>query len=144
MREANERKDAGEMKLYHFAPEHLVDAILKQGITEGKLPNLLSNGQVMLHDNVQWLTSDKEFGNQSWATKELINYDRTAARFTVKIPKTSRKMLWNAREILPHLPQGSRQLITGWTGSEDWYLFFGKIPRGWIREVIEKWKEMGN
>ncbi len=144
MREADERKDEVQVRLYHFAPEHLLENIMKQGLTDGVLPNFLPSGQVIFHKPIQWLTSDPGFENQSWATKELIDYDRTAVRLTVKIPKSSRKQLWGAHEMLPSLPAGSRQLITDWPGSEDWYLFFGKIPRGWIREVVEKRKEMGN
>ena len=44
------------MKLYHFTAEHLVDHILKQGITRGVFPVLDENGRLQFLINpCQWL-----------------------------------------------------------------------------------------
>jgi hypothetical protein len=127
------------MKLYHFTSEHLLPDILKQGITLGVLP--IFNEQLKQYEFLtpcQWLTKDSDFNNQSWATSHILGYDRTAFRITVVIPKHHRSKLWSAYDYLPKLPGENKRLIKDWTGSKDWYLFFGKIPRGWIREVKSK------
>jgi len=127
------------MKLYHFTPEHLLKRVLSGGITLGKIPILDERGNVKSFvTNCQWLTSDGDWDKQSWATSQLINYDRTAYRLLVKIPKSSRNKLCKAHDILNQLPMPSQRLITDWPGSDNWYLFFGRIPPGWIRQVDKK------
>jgi hypothetical protein len=125
------------VKLYHFAPAHLLDGIQKHGLVLGSLP-IITETETVLVKPCQWLTSDGDFDGQSWATRELILYDRTAVRLTVAIPKTAMDRLWNAHDFLPNMPGESGRIITDWGGSEHWYLFFGKIPPVWIREVA--WK----
>lgn len=125
------------MKLYHFAPAHLLKGIQKQGLVLGSLP-IITETKIDLVRPCQWLTSDGDFNSQSWATRGLVQYDRTAVRLKMVIPKTARGKLWNAHDLLPQIPEESRRLITDWDGSEHWYLFFGRIPPGWIREVV--WK----
>jgi hypothetical protein len=127
------------MKLYHFTAAHLVGHILRDGITLGVLPVLDEDGRVkFLAGPCQWLTDDPGWGSQGWATRKKLTYDRTAARLTVAIPKCHRYRLIRAYDYLPCLPPPTRRLITDWEGSEHWYLFFGKIPPGWIRKV--EWK----
>jgi hypothetical protein len=127
------------MKLYHFTPEFLLNRILSEGVTLGKIPILDSSGNVKsFATGCQWLTSDGGWDKQSWATSQLINYDRTACRMMIKIPKSSRDKLCKAHDILDQLPKSSQRLITDWQGSENWYLFFGRIPPGWIRQVDKK------
>lgn len=127
------------MKLYHFAPAHSVKSILNNGLTLGKLPILDSNGGlVSLISPCQWLTKDGDWDNQSWATQQLISYDRTAFRLLISIPKAHRHLLINAYDYLPQLPVPTKRLITDWEGSEHWYLFLGRIPRGWIRKVEQR------
>lgn len=127
------------MKLYHFTAAHLVSSIQRNGLTMGQLPILDKDGNlVSVISPCQWLTSDGDWDKQSWATKNLINYDRTAYRLLFSIPKAHRKQLFKAHDFLPNLPTPTQRLITDWEGSEHWYLFFGKIPRGWIREVQQR------
>lgn len=130
------------MKLYHFTPAHLAERVIRNGITLGRLPVRLTDGRIFLLSNCQWLTSDGNFDSQSWATQQIVKYDRTAVRFKVVIPKTSRKNLASASEfaevIKKQLPGPAHRIITDWQGSENWFLYFGRIPAGWIREVSEK------
>lgn len=125
------------MKLYHFTPAHMVEDVLRQGLTKGLIPILddQTGRPLGFQGSCQWLTSDKNFNAQSWATSQLIGQDRTAYRLTIIVPKTHRKELWQAHQYLPHLNPGTRHLITDWEGSECWYLFLGKIPSGWIRDA---------
>lgn len=124
------------MKLYHFAPAHMVKSILRNGLTLGQLPILDDSGNLVSFIGPrQWLTKDGDWNKQSWATKKLINYDRTAFRLLISIPKANRDILSKAYDIMEHLPEPSRRLITDWEGSENWYLFLGRIPSGWIRRV---------
>lgn len=126
------------MRLYHFAPEQLIESILSEGLTLGKIPVLHEDGTLTFRGPCQWLTKDGDWNNQSWATQQLITYDRTAYRLQISIPKAHRHLLINAYDYLPQLPVFSKSLITDWKGSENWYLFSGRIPRGWIRKVEQK------
>ncbi len=130
------------MKLYHFTAEHLVDHILKQGITRGVFPVLDENGRLQFFINpCQWLTDDPNWDTQSWATREKIGYDRTAVRLTVVIPKEHRHLLVRAYDYLSCLPKHLHRIVTDWPGSEHWYMFLDKIPPGWIRKVDIRGKE---
>lgn len=128
------------MKLYHFTASRFVEEIKKDGLTLGQMP-IFTKTKTILMGPCQWLTSDGRFDRQNWATRQLIDYDRTDVRLTVTIPKTARDKLCRAYDLLPHLPEEGRRIITDWEGSENWYLFFGRIPPGWIREIVEKPKE---
>lgn len=117
------------MILYHFCPEHLKDSILKNGLKFGAYPLVSSNGFVK---NVQWLTSEKDADKQSWATSYLIPYSRTAYRLTVDIPKSYHKKLIQAHKYVERFESMDRKLVTDWQGSEEWYVYLGKIPPKWI------------
>jgi len=127
------------MKFYHFTPAHLLESVLNNGLTMGKLPILDEAGNpVSFISPCQWLTDDGDWDTQSWATRKLVPYNRTAFRLLIVISKSSRKLLWRAYECLPHLPSPTQRLITDWEGSEHWFLFFGRIRSGWIRKVDSK------
>jgi len=127
------------VKLYHFSPAHLVESIQANGLTLGKLPIIdEGKGIVRLFSPCQWLTKEKNFNSQSWATRNIVTYDRTAFRIILAIPKSHRAVLCRAHDYLPQLPKDSQRLITDWEGSEHWYLFFGNIPSGWIRKIEPK------
>lgn len=126
------------MKLYHFAPVHMLQSILSNGLTLGRLPIVDDNGNMLLISPCQWLTKDGRWDKQSWATQQLVDYDRTAYRLLISIPKSHRKSLVKAHDYLPQLPGENKRLITDWEGSENWFLYFGRIPPGWIRKVEQK------
>lgn len=127
------------MKLYHFTALELVRPIKLFGLDRGVIPLLDADGNLLKLDGpYQWLTDDPSFDRQSWATRNVISIDRTEARLTIRIPKTSRDKLARAHDLLPTFPEGTKKIILDWPGSEHWYLFAGRIPRGWIREVVYK------
>jgi len=127
------------MKLYHFTPTLLLNAILKNGLTLGRLPIIDDNGRLRAFmEPCQWLTNNGDWNSQSWATRELIKYDRTAFRLTIIIPKHHKEKLLKAIDYAPYLPKNSQRLITDWPGSEHWYFFVGRIPRGWIRTIEQR------
>lgn len=117
------------MILYHFCPAHLKDAILLEGITKGAFPLIESGGFVR---DVQWLTSERDPKMQTWATKNMISYSRTAYRLTIEIPASRRKKLLKAMDWAKRFPAGDQKIVTEWTGSDAWYVYLGKIPPKWI------------
>jgi|GEM_PF-507314 len=127
------------MRLYHFAPAHLLGPIMTDGLTLGKLPIMNDDGELQSFIwPCQWLTSNGDWDKQSWATSQLIDYDRTAYRLTVAIPKAQRDNLFEAWDYCMRLPSPGHRLVEDWPGSEHWYLFLGQIPPGWIRKVEKK------
>lgn len=93
------------MILYHFCPAHLKSAILMEGLTKGGFPLMQSGGFVW---HVQWLTSERDRRQQTWATKNLISYSRTAYRLTIDIPDSRWKKLMKALDWVSVFPDGWR------------------------------------
>lgn len=117
--------------LYHFCPAHMVDGIRLDGLTMGKFP-CFKNGGVELIPNRQWLTAEPRPDKQSWATRRILPYSRTAYRLTVNIPDGCHKKLVKATEYIKSLPECSRSVVEDWPGSDKWYIFCGRIPPKWI------------
>ena len=118
------------MVLYHFCAAHMIPSIMKHGLTLGQWPRI---GE--LHKNwpkCQWLTKDPNPKNQSWATRRLVSYSRTAYRLTVKIPDSHHRKCVKATDYIKDLPDYEHSLITEWDGSENWYVYTGNIPPKWI------------
>jgi hypothetical protein len=128
------------LRLYHFTAEHLIKPILASGLLDGKIPIFTPNGRLALFMGLcQWLTDNGDWDAQTWATKQLISYDRTACRLTIEIPHEEMGQLFRAYDFFKRLPQGPTQrLLTDWEGSERWYIFHGTIPPGWIRAVEKR------
>jgi hypothetical protein len=128
------------MRLYHFTAEHLVKQILTFGLLNGKIPIFAPNGRLALFAGFcQWLTDNGDWDTQTWATKQLIPYDRTAFRLTIEIPHESLGQLFRAHDFFRRLPESPTQrLLTDWEGSERWYIFHGTILPGWIRAVEKR------
>lgn len=119
------------MTLYHFCAEQDKSNILKEGITLGQFPKLVS-GQYQFVPHCQWLTADPDPQKQSWATKHLIDYSRTAYRLTINIPANYHKKLIRAIDFVKDMPEEAQRIVTGWGGSDEWYIYHGKIPAKWI------------
>lgn len=119
------------MILYHFCAAHMVRSILKEGLTKGSFPKLI-NGVLIIKNDHQWLTAESNPKKQSWATSHLIAYDRTDYRLTINIPDNYRKKLIKARDYVLTLPEENHELVFGWDGSDQWYIYLGKIPPKWI------------
>jgi len=127
------------MKLYHFTPAHMLDGIMRDGLTLGAIPVMDLNGYIKgVYDPCQWLTEDGDFNAQSWATQNIVKYDRTAYRLKIAIPKARRDKLRRAWDFMVHQPDPMPRLVTDWEGSINWFIFFGRVPPGWIREVDKK------
>jgi hypothetical protein len=116
------------MKIYHFCSAKHVRPILKQGIRTGGVC-LLGKDGYDLRVGWQWLTLDQVRENQSWATRNLVKYDRTAYRLTVELPDDS--VLYDRDGLEKEIP-GSRVLFDGWPGSENWRVYHGWILPEWI------------
>ena len=119
------------MILYHFCAIGSKEGILSEGIRLGQFAYPNNDGYKLI-PNCQWLTKDSDPKNQSWATQNLIHYSRTAYRMTVNIPNSRHKKLIRAVDFVRNMPAEAKQIVTGWTGSENWYIYRGKIPPQWI------------
>lgn len=127
------------MILYHFCAAKHVRSILREGLTKGGLSEFSYRTGYCLHLGWTWLTTDPDPRNQSWATKNVIKYDRTAYRLTIDIPEMECSRLYD-RVGVTLLHPGCDMLFQGFPGSENWRVFHGRIPRAWITD----WKEMNS
>ncbi len=117
--------------LYHFCAAQDISSILGTGLTKGCTP-IWENGKLHAERKTQWLTTDKEPGRQSWNTRHVLPYSRTAYRLTINIPSSYNKKLVSAKSFIEQYPAENASLITGWPGSENWFVFRGIIPPSWI------------
>jgi len=119
------------MRIYHFCSARDVKAIRRQGIRLGGV-YISKPGDaksVEIYKGYQWLTLDPEKKNQSWATRHLVKYDRTAYRLTVELPDDA--VLYDRDGLEAEIP-GSGILFDGWPGSENWRVYHGWILPEWI------------
>ena len=124
------------MTLYHFCPAHMLEGIKKHGLILGKFP-LLGSERISFITECQWLTADPNPFHQSWATRQLIPYSRTAYRLTIDIPMSRLRKLHRATTFVKDMPQKDQEIVTRWAGSEHWYIYKGKIPATWIKDVVK-------
>jgi hypothetical protein len=122
------------MKLYHFCPAHMLDSIKRKGLTLGKYP-LMGDGHTTFIDGIQWLTTESDPRKQSWATRSLIRYSRTAYRLTVDIPMSRARKLIRATDFIKNLAPEQREPVEAWPGSDDWYIYRGEIRSQWIKKI---------
>lgn len=124
------------MKLYHFTNGKLAAKIMKEGITKGAVCIPGKYGNFVMRVGYIWLTTDPVKGNQSWATRHLVKYDRTEYRLEIEIPDSEAGELFDA-ETLDRAFPGAKLLFIGWPGSEKWRVWRGFIPPGWIKECVK-------
>lgn len=121
------------MTIYHFCADRHVRKIKSEGLRLGGV-SVIRNGHLRIYSGYNWLTLDSDPTQQSWATRNLVKYSRTAWRLTVEIPDEECDRLMDRDALERHIP-GSRALFTGWPGSENWRVYHGFIPPGWIRKI---------
>ena len=127
------------MKLYHFTAKHLLDSILKEGLTKGAIPLITPSG-LRLATPVQWLTTNKDF-DQVWNTKLIIKYDRNDVRLTVKIPNTElgRNLIkWTDFIVIPEMQATAQSLNDKEGDFNNWYIYAGIVKKHWIRNIEHK------
>lgn len=129
-------KSERSIELYHFCAAMDVESIKSQGLTLGMCPVVTRNG-IKLITQCQWLTKDMRPEAQSWATSHNLSYSRTAYRLKVVIPGKHVKKLIAATEFVKKLPKEARHVVDGWPGSENWYIYRGKILPQWIKEIVK-------
>jgi hypothetical protein len=122
------------MTLYHFCPEHLLAGIKKKGLALGQFP-LLGDGHTTFIDGYQWLTAEPDPNKQSWATREILPYSRTAYRLTVNVPPSRHRKLKKATEFIKTLSPADRGIVEDWPGSDMWYIYRGIVPAKWITKI---------
>ncbi len=122
-------------KLYHFCEAHTAPLIRREGLTLGCLVWPVDSG-FSINRGFQWLTDDPAWQQQGWATTRLISNDRTAVRFTVKIPTGDRHLIpWHALARQLRFPPEQVRLFddAGGGGGDHWWCYVGAIPRTWLR-----------
>ena len=127
------------MKLYHFTAKHLLDSILKEGLTKGAIPLITPSG-LRLATPVQWPTTNKDF-DQVWNTKLIIKYDRNDVRLTVKIPNTElgRNLIkWTDFIVIPEMQATAQSLNDKEGDFNNWYIYAGIVKKHWIRDIEHK------
>jgi hypothetical protein len=108
--------------------------ILKQGLTLGKFP-LISNLGISFVTPCQWLTLNNNFETQSWNTSNFIKYGRNDYRLTIELPRIVMRKIVKATDYIKLIPVEYRHIVTDWDGSDEWYLYLGKIKPEWITKV---------
>lgn len=134
------------MKIYHFCREQDFRGIRSQGLTKGMIPTVqrMEGHTKRRYSHVlipgwQWVTLDGDHDRQSWATRQLMNDDRTEYRFTLEIPEKEINSLYDRERLLTVYPEVG-PLFDGWEGSENWRVFRGSIPKYWIK-AIDQWQD---
>ena len=80
-----QRKAGSPITLYHFCAAHTLQSILDSGLTLGCTP-IWEDGKLRVEEKTQWLTLDGASSRQSWDTRIVLPYSRTAYRLTIVIP----------------------------------------------------------
>ena len=121
----------GAVRLYHYTGTEHVRGIQLEGIRKGGW--YWQDGSMI--NGVQWLTTDPDW-RQSWATMQITHCDRSEARFSIVIPKHHRNKLlpWKKAAIQLGATEGYIREFER-PGHEHWFVFFGSIPRGWLRSL---------
>lgn len=127
------------MTLYHFTPQRFIHSVLREGLTKGGVP--LSLDPPKLDHRFRWLTQNESF-QQAWSRVHLFDYDRTAYRITIEIPRFARSKLSRWTQVGPKIG-GERMYhdinaLNDRTDPENWFLFKGTVRRQWFRAVDAK------
>ena len=121
------------VKLYHFCAARHMKSIKYGGLRIGWVCVPGEKG-IRIHSGYSWLTTDGDPKRQSWSTRQIVKYSRTAYRLTVEIPDEYADRIMDAEALEKHLP-GSMMLFIGWKGSECWRVYKGYIPPDWIKNI---------
>lgn len=124
------------MILYHYCAKTALENIKRQGLTLGVCPIINADGTLRFIHNCQWLTAEKEADKQTWDTQTLLNYSRHDFRLSIVIKPDKRGPLIQADLFAEkYLPKEQRGFITEYPGHENWWIYKGKIPANWIKEI---------
>ena len=116
---------------YHFTSEERVESIRKSGIIKGDVPTTPTEGF-----NTPWLTNDGTWASQGWGRGST--FDKSSVRITVEVPTDDGKL-----EYWPDLAENEKVSESWYNtldeaaggGSENWYVYRGKIPSDWITNI---------
>lgn len=125
------------MILYHFCADHLLPAILREGLTLGRIA-WTEKGQIRMRYGFQWLTEDPDREKQEWCNPEYstLPYDRAANRLTVVIPKEAEVNLSRWVETGPLImPAEQFRILNIFGEPEKHWLYRGNVRPAWIVAV---------
>jgi len=116
---------------YHFTSPDRVELIRQHGILMGDVPLTPTGGF-----NAPWLTEDPERGHQRWAAGSCEA--KGAVRLTVEVPFPHPLLVrWPdlaKREGVEPKWYATLDRVGG-GGSENWWVFKGRIPPEWIVKI---------
>ena len=122
------------MILYHFTAKHLARKIKKEGLTLGGLP--LSLNPPRIEWGWIWLTSKSGFDQECLEGTGRLPYKRNEVRITVKFPDLALGCLYKFDEHKNLTPLYEDMTMFG--DPENWWLYKGKIPKGWLKKFDNK------
>ncbi len=123
------------MKLYHFCPKWMMEGILREGLTLGKIV-LRGLPDPLFAEGYQWLTKNPDF-NQSWCEYSTLPYRRNEVRLTVKIPFTRARQAIRWLLFCKVNPEHKEMwdTLNCYGDPENWFVYHGRIPPEWIKKV---------
>jgi hypothetical protein len=141
---------------YHYtALHHAEEIIAAGGISKGGIPIPDPSGEYLddprggpclrlplaAARGWQWLTKRADWA-QPWATRQIIDCDRTEVRFVVEIPllELDRLRRWDdVAADFGYTPEiGRRFAALAGGDSSSWFVFGGVIPKRWILAVEKR------
>jgi hypothetical protein len=115
--------------LYHFTAKHLAKKIRKEGLTKGAIPISFDPPKILW--GYIWLTSNHSWHQDPISHKGSLPYSRTEVRLTVHIPDNGNLLKFDENKNITPLYED----MTRYGDPENWYIYKGIIPRGWIRKA---------
>ena len=120
------------MKLYHFTDKQSAESISKEGLTKGVLVSGSLERGLLLEQNFQWLVDRPTLGKNTWLEKSYRN-----VMITVEIPDKDPNLMnprkW--KKLIRPLVGAGFWICYSRPECNHWWLYKGKIPAEWIKEV---------
>jgi hypothetical protein len=120
--------------LYHFCPDWMLPAIMREGLTKGMIV-WKENDIPVFRLGFQWLTSDPVRENQEWCHPDFstLPYDRCANRLTILIPEREESRLSRWSDCGPLIvPSEQLTVLNSFGDPSKHFVFRGNIPVKWI------------
>ena len=123
------------MLLHHFTSSQHLKAILRQGLTMGRVPSHFdSNDRPYFISGYQWLTANPDF-EQAWARPHAFSYlpyRRNQIRLFIDIPFHAQSRLIRWADFSAKYRLQAADFINSFPDAVHWKLFHGSIPPAWI------------
>ena len=132
--EALPQRVEGNQTLYHWCADHMLDSILRQGLTRGVIA-WMEGGNPVFRRGFQWLTRNPERDAQEWCHVQYstLPYDRCANRLTVMVPAHEALSLSCWADCGPLIvPPEQYEVLSAFGNPRDHFVFRGNVKPAWI------------